>query len=58
MRMSNLLRVEHERPCEMAASRPRVGIDHPTVVPGAAPPGNDPEATDAEATDTDGNDRN
>jgi hypothetical protein len=54
--MGNLLRGEHERSCEMAASHPHVGIDHPTVVPGAAPPVDDAEPSDADA-DADADDR-
>jgi hypothetical protein len=35
--MGNLISIADERRVEMAANRPRIGLDHPTVVPGAAP---------------------
>jgi hypothetical protein len=46
MRMGNFLSVEPERSGEMAAKRPRLGIDHPTVVPTPAP-----EPTDGDEPD-------
>jgi hypothetical protein len=43
MRMSNFLCAWREGPCEMAATQPRIGIDHPTVVP-APPPAEDEQS--------------
>ena len=37
MRMGNFFSVGPERSGEMAAKRPRLGIDHPTVIPTPAP---------------------
>jgi hypothetical protein len=34
--MGNLISIADQRRGEMAANRPRIGLDHPTVVPGAA----------------------
>jgi hypothetical protein len=57
MRMGNLLRVEDQRPSVMAASRPRLGVAHPTVVPRAPTPRDDDEAPTDEASDEDAEER-
>jgi hypothetical protein len=49
MRMGNLLAIDHERSSEMATRDTRLGIDHPTVVPGPAPSAT--RTTDEEGVD-------
>jgi len=57
MRMGNLFRVERQRSIAMAASKPRLGVAHPTVVPGDPTAGGDDEALTDEASDEDAEER-
>jgi hypothetical protein len=48
--MGNFLRVDREGTYEMSSTRPRIGIDHHTVVPAPATPD---EREERSAPDTD-----
>ncbi|WP_336022130.1 hypothetical protein [Halobellus salinisoli] len=47
--MGNLLIAAFERPIAMSADRPRLGVDHPTVVPRPPRETDDAEASTDEA---------